>query len=218
MPGRFATISESEVITRCKLQLHLNDNSHNLFLSILINEGLRSLGALSIFKKQECTLEIEGGKAALPAGFQRYLALRSGCDSIIYADTDYLVGCGCSIPSNVYNQPDLFQISHGIMYFNSDFEDTTADMAYMGMNLGENGKIIIYEDFERALNNYACWQFTLSYDEDYKESKITRHERQWIAQRSKIRGEDVANDFQNNKRRIKEIWGALLVSDLLLVK
>lgn len=218
MPGRFATITEDEVIARIKMQLRLKDTSQDAFLSILVNEGLRHLGALSIFKKQECTLEIENGKAKLPSGFYRYLALRSGCDGIIYADKDYLIGCGCEIPDNIYNWPDIFQIEKGIIYFPSDFTDTTADLAYLGLNVDDNDRIIVYEDYERALNAYACWNFCLAYSEDYKEATISRYQHQWIAQKNWIKGNDVANDFQNTKREVQEAFTALLSSALINVK
>ena len=226
MPGRYNEISVEEIIASCKMQLRIDhDNSHDDYLDMMIQEGIRHLSALSIFKKRQCDIEIVDLKSRLPKGFHRLLGLRfkrktspnsttETCFTLLYVDKKFLSDAGCTVNSTVirnFNQG--FQIQHGFIHYNSDINATEATLAFLGLNLDEDGNIIIYEDYERALRNYACYQFTLSYSEQFKEATIERYKREWMSQKGWIKGNDAINDFQNNKFEIQKSFNALLTSD-----
>jgi len=226
MPGRYNEISVEEIIASSKMQLRISDTTeHDDYIDMIIQEGIRHLGTLSIFKKRQCDIEIIDLKSRLPKGFHRLLGLRFTktntignirCFTLLYVDKKFLSDVGCAVNStNIRNFNQGFQIQHGFIHFNSDIEATEATLAFLGLNLDENGNIIIYEDYERALRNYACYQFTLAYSEQFKEATIERYKREWMSQKGWIKGNDAINDFQNNKFEIQKSFNALLTSDLV---
>lgn len=222
--GRYDTITVDEIIASCKMQLRITDTTeHDDYLQIIINEGLRELNCLSLFKKFQCTLEIIDSKSKLPNGFQNLLGLRfSGSTSsdayfnLIYIDKKFLDDAGVNTSfSRLANYIDTFQILHGYIHYNSDINATEVSIAWMGLNLDEYGRLIVYEDYERALRAYACWNFTQAYSKDFKEATTERYGRVWKAQKAFVKGQDVQNDFRQNKYEINKLFTALLVSDFV---
>ena len=212
----YNSISEEEIISRIKAELRLVDTSeHDLFLEILIREGLASLNCLTQLQKKQCTLIMEDGKFKLPNDLVSFIALRPKCsdDKFIYADLDFLNKCGCDITglSGLYG----VQIQKGFIFFNSNLEIEEADIVYMGLWIDENGKRVVFERYERALTAYACWKFSRSWFENYNQYIMQEYKNEWILQRDKLKAEDVQKDFELNKRQISEIFRAWLVSPIV---
>jgi len=223
MTGRYSTISVEEVISRTKMQLRITDTSeHDEYLEMMIFEGLKSLRTLSNFIKKQVELDVVDLKAKLPNDFYKLLGLRFRdtndgglCSQILYSDTNFLRSCDCDTSlSNVEDFRNRFQIIPGYIILSSGTSAETISLAYLGLNMDADGRILIYEDYERALSSYACYMFTNSYADDYKEATIERYHKTWVNQRALIRGLDAANDFQNQKRQIQDIFNSLAVSRL----
>ena len=226
MPGRFSTITVDEVLASAKMQLRLtNTTEFDDFLEILINEALRSLNCLSLLEKRQCDLDIIDLKSELPVGFQRLLGLRflktnsvSGddiCFNLLYVDKKFLNDCKCNTSGrNLVNFTETFQIQQGFIFYNSDIGATEVTLAFLGFNVDEFGRIEIFERYERALRAYACYKFTLSYPEDFKESTTQRYQNEWRAQKQWIRGDDMQNDFMKNRWEITKLFNTMLLSDL----
>lgn len=235
MPGRYSTISIDEVIASTKMQLRLhNTTEHDDFFDIMINEAIRHLGALSIFVKRQCTLDFQDQKAKLPNGFHKLIGLRfinnlvqdtsdttnafltsNNCFRLLYVDKDFLCDCECAVPTTGVAQFDSgFQIQNGFIHLNSDLNLDKATLAFIGLNVDDNDRLIVFEDHERALRAYGCYKFALSYSEDFKEATIERYKREWMMQKAWIKGSDAANDFQRNKREVQQLFNALLISRL----
>ncbi|KKL64723.1 hypothetical protein LCGC14_2162140 [marine sediment metagenome] len=221
MPGRYETITVNEVIAGCKMQLRITDSSFDDFLALYVNEGIRNLNCLSLFVKMQCTLDIIDLKSLLPNGFQRLLGLRYSktvtgetvYQNMLYIDKRYI-----STPSaTVSNYEDTFQISKGYIHYNNDVNATEATLAYLGLNIDEFGNLVVYSDYERALRAYVCYNYALAFHEDFKESTTQRYENTWKAQKSYIKGEDVANDFKNRKYEMSKIFKAFLLSDFAVL-
>lgn len=229
MDGYYDEISIEEVIARTRMQLKLNDGSWDSFLEVTIREALRELRAPSVIVKQQCTLEVVDGKAKLPSGFWRLLELRlnnqpvtdpitgvttNQCYSYLYADTKFLSNCGCTT-DGVLDFMKTFQIAKGYIWFPDGTIAEEVQMAYMGYNVDEKGRTMIYAMHERALWNYACYMFFMTNPELANGMIIDQYNRTWIAQKSMVNG--IGNEmlFQENKRLIQTFWNSLATSRLM---
>lgn len=230
-------ISIESVIARAKLQLRLIDNSNDDYLEILIGEGLDSMDCASQLIKRQCEIEVCDRTAKLPVGFVKFLALRFDCDSnvdptndpiqnqlfnrlrqfpMVYADTTFLNQCGIDCNSNgsfvVNNFTNTFQINKGHIHFNFDPQVDTITLAFLGLNVNEFGKTLIYQRYERALAAYACYQFAMAFKEEYTNYIVENYNRTWIEQRNKIIGSDYMNNFSQDRFEISALMNGLMVS------
>lgn len=219
MLNRLTTIKLDDVRERTKMQLRLqNTTEHDDYLDVLILEGLRKLNNIYQIAKFSCKLEIIDHKACLPKNFVKLLGFSLTCDDggmpILYADTRFLAECECDINEPLMAYNETVQINKGYAYFKSNLNITEARVAYMGLNVDDFGNMVIYEDFEIGLMHYACWLFMMAYPEDYPMNLTETHRRNWVAQKSYLKGSAQAEDFQRNKREIQNIFKSKLVSNL----
>jgi hypothetical protein len=233
--GKFTQISVEEVLARTKLQLRIVDTTeHDSYLQLMILEAVRALGTLSGFTKKQCEINIIDKKSELPKDFYRLLGIRatatplsngnnpflsanSNCVTQVYVDKRFLNDCGCDITSNMtVDFNNGFQIQNGFVFWNSDINSSgaKATLAYLALNTDSSGRLMIYEDYERAVSNYACYQFTLSYPELYNVGISDRYKREWVAQKAWVRGNDAAASFQQNKHEVMAVMNSLLVSPI----
>lgn len=231
--GKFTEISIQEVLARTKLQLRIADTTeHDSYLQLMVLEAVRHLGTLSGFIKKQCEINIIDKKSELPKDFYRLLGIRatayplsngnnpflsanSNCVTQVYVDKRFLNDCGCGITSNMtVDFNNGFQLQNGFVFWNSDIGAATATLAYLALNTDASGRLMIYEDYERALSNYACWQFTLSYPELYNIGLTREYKNTWIAQKAWVRGNDAAASFQQDKHEIMAVMNSLLVSPI----
>ncbi len=234
MIGKLEQITEEDVISAAKFKLRKTETTNfDDYFSFLIQEGARHLGALSLFKKQQCELEIIDGKTELPKGFYRMIGLRffrnhpappivdgqpflltHGCLPMLYVDRPFLHSCGCNtVMGGVSPFIGTFQIIGNFIHYNSSVRETHVTISYLGFNLNKEGRMIIYADYERALTAYCCYNFALSYSEEFKEATIERWHQEWLAQKNWVKGLDASHDFQQRKAEVQEIFSALLVSN-----
>lgn len=231
---RYSTISVESPIARAKLQCRCSNTTEwDSYFEIMIMEGMGSLNVLSQLIKKQCKITITDGTAEIPKGLVRFLAMRGHCrqwteeelannpmltnfnnNIILYADTTFLSSCGCDV-TGFQNWINNVQINGNYIHFNNHTSLESATIAFMGLNVDENGKPLIFERYERALAAYASWRYTQMYFEKFNQNIIDGYKQEWIAQASRIRGEDVANDFQNDKLGIAQAVSTLLTSPLV---
>lgn len=219
-------VSVEDVISRIKFDLRLSDTTeHDLGFEILIREGLGSLNCLTQLEKKQCNLEVNDCNVALPDDLVNFIALRPKtwvstddatskplCGNFIYANTQFLNNCGCSLVG-LSNFSESFQLNKGYIHFNDDNSAISeVTIAYEGLWKDKEGKRVIFERFERALTAYACWKFTRSWNEKYPQHITESYHQEWVLQKDYLKGQDVARDFQNNRREISELMRAWIVS------
>lgn len=231
-------ISIDEVLARTKVQLLIaNTTEHDDYLEMMISEGLRHLDAITLCKKKQCILDIVDSKAELPKGFQKLLGMRilktvlmnqqvNGimqqvpipiCSPIFYVDTIFLNNCECdNLNGNniLQNFRDTMQISGNTIHFNSNnIESGQVSLAFMVLNVDEFGRILIYEEYERALSSYASYMFSLAYLQDNRSVAMAdRYYAIWVAQKAWIKAGAWKDEFQKTKMEIASMVSAL-VSD-----
>lgn len=234
----YNTVSIEDVITNIKLDCSLeNTTQFDSYFEIKIKEGLGHLKVLSQTVKKQCKITFNDGTGSLPKDLVRFLALRAICHPItaaelannptlaytnnffnggiiLYADTTFLSSCGCNI--NGWNDyRNNVQINNGFIHFNNHLTPDYGIMAYMGLNVDENGNALILERYERALTAYGSWRYKKKFFKQFNQYIIESDRAEWIAQASRIKGEDAATDFQNNKNDIQIAVSALLTSPIV---
>lgn len=237
MNPRFEEIGIGQVVSRAKIQLNLtNTSDYDDFLEMMVFEAMGSLGVLSMLKKQECPLSITDGTAKLPDNFVKLIAIAANvnvdtesndpitseiaqCGLLLYADVPFMNSCGCNdggngFGFNAFNFPfQSYQLNNGYVHMNCPSGTVTnAHVAFYGTNTDKHGKAMIFSRYERALWNYACWMFTMAHAEDFNQYIIESYAAVWRAQRSMIGAQDVRFSFENEKREIQNILGALVIS------
>lgn len=220
--GIATPISLKSVIASAKQQLSIdNTNEHDLFLYRLADEAIGQVGSLDTFVKQTECFEIDNYRFELPNGFVRPIAMRLEGTStdrinsnVVYFDKDFLRECQCEIPDND-NYPNLRstgQIVDGYWVFNTDTTATHAVMTYLGRNLDEDCIMVMYENQERAVRSYLCWNFTRRFFKMFPPNISESYRQEWMAQRRYLIGENVARDFRNKRQQIGSIASALIIN------
>lgn len=231
----YAKISIEQVIARAKIACNCeNSTEHDSFFNIMIMEAMGELKILSQLIKRQCRITITEGRADLPVGFVQFLAMRGHCrqwteeelennpmltnsnygNVILYCDTTFLNSCGCN--TNGWNNwlPNV-QINGNYIHFNDHTSLTHADLAFMGLDVDENGNQIILQRYEVATSLYATWKYAEKYPAKYTQYQIASYQQQWIAKAARLKGEDVATGFRNDKFQIGGVVNSLLTSPLV---
>lgn len=227
-------ISIDSVLARTKIQLRIDSTTeHDDYLEIMISEALRHLDAITLYVKKQCTLDIVDNKATLPKGFQKLLMMRfisaslepeiidgvevprslPRCYPVFYVDTKFLSSCGCDNYLGWTDYTGTAQIVNDTIHFNSSttMESGQVHVAYMGLNTDENGRILIYEEYERGLSAYACYMFTMAYSEKYPIGLSDRYQATWTAQKAWIKGGAWKDEFLRTKMEVSATVNALIM-------
>jgi hypothetical protein len=220
--GKYSIISLQEAVESAKEMLRIQDTTEfDGFLLRKADEAMRHIGDDTTYAKRACTLDIVDGRSKLPMGFIRLLGARmsdsnGNCFDQPYLDLPFLTDCGCESPvnsNNGFNNP--FQIQAGYMVFHdpSELETTKVRVAYISRNVDDDGLMLMSERHERAIEAYLCYQFTLSFFENYPVNIRQDYQRTWKNQKQKLKGMGQRERFEENKREIAAILNAWITSD-----
>lgn len=223
-----SVIPISEVISSAKAQLGLEDtNQWDNFFQLFGREAARNLRCLGIYTKHQCKLDIVDSKSKLPCNFYRLVALRfpknnnqlendstTGFFNFIYVDKPFLKDCKTGDPAFLANFSQTFQINGNYIYYNTDISTITSrsEIAYIGLNTDEQGNLIIYEDYERAIRAYMCYHFALRFKDKFTTFQTLEFKKDWIFQKAEMKGQYAVNQFYNDKDEVAAVATGLLVS------
>ena len=141
-----------------------------------------------------------------------FSSLYSFTNNAVYADLKFLKTCGCDDDLGFYDHPNLFEIQGNTIFFHGTPPSTTALISFLGLNVDDNGMMLVYEDYERAMWNYICWCFCLQNFDRYPANLRSEYYSTWASQKAWIKSKEVAAHFKNTKRQVSE-WANALVSD-----
>lgn len=236
--GKYAEIGMGSVVARAKLQLRLIDNSNDDFLEFLIGEALDHLDCSSELVKKICEIGVCDRTAKLPVGFVKFLGLRFNCDAdfdtntnpvdnqifnrlrqipMVYADTNFLNQCGCNT-TGFTDFTNTFQINKGFIHFNFDPDVDSVTLAYLGLNVDSFGNTLVYQRYERALMNYACFMFAMAFKDDFTVYQIEMFRKTWTEQRAKLMGLDRMDEAENDKLEIAALMLTRLVPPTIYLR
>jgi hypothetical protein len=218
--GVLTPVSLKAVIASAKQNLRIaTTTEHDLMLYRLADECISQIGTLDGFVKMTRCFDIEDYKFELPEGFIRPIAIRlvgtqtdGVAGNVLYFNQDFLRQCDCE-DTQFRNYSDLQatgQISEGYWVFNTDINATQAVMSYYGRNLDEDCMMVMYEQQERAVRSYLCWNFTRIFYDLYPRDVRNEYMAEWTAQRRYLIGETVQRDFRNKREQIGSIVSAII--------
>lgn len=235
--GDYRIISLAQIVATTKMRLRIESSDEDIFIERYANEGARHMDSLSTFLKRDCQIDVVNGKAKLPNGFYQLLSL-GACDgsTSIYVDMPFLQGCGCStMPVNAVSGFGIYQIQDGYIYFTlaSDFSSNHGDfnpatppvvptvqtgppnvtstmrISFIGMNVDDNGMMVVYADMERGLVAYCVWMHMLdSPAGKYSPQQIQANEQIWVNQKSWYKSIQFQNNFRNTRRQVASVANA----------
>lgn len=220
--GLFSTITLDECVAVAKGKLGLRNTDMDILLMDTANEAVRQINAGNIFSKElPVILEIVDKKAKLPCNYYGLLGLHFNsddanniaCQNIIYVDMEFLTSCGCTPPQNSIAFTGVFEIVKGWMYFHQTPDNSTSvTLSYMGINQDTSGRMIVYEDFRRAVWSYVCYDFCLANQDEIKyRGQWQQHYNIWKAQKRWLTSEEFARKFHDEKHQIRAIMNAWVV-------
>lgn len=122
----------------------------------------------------------------------------------VYADLKFLNDWGVDGQTNFQPYQSVFEIIGNYIHFHSPPATGIATLSYMGWNKDEDGMIIIYENYERAIWNYICYMFTLQNSDRYPVSTRMDYRETWKSQKAWLKGEEVLEHFRNTKQQVQE--------------
>lgn len=231
----FDTITYDQVIGYTKQELGItNTTDHDALLEIKINEAVRHIDNLRQTKLLNCILDITDNRIALPKGFQQLLGLRfcelaSTEDNAVpsttymfrdlwYFDYKYLNMCDIN-PSDLkkWNAEDyintfkIVENKYIVFNFNAAENYSKAQIAFKGVNTDTNGKFVIYADYERAVVNYAAYQFALRFPELYSSAFLSDKRETWKAQKAWLKGRDQERAWSDNKAEMQKVIHTMFI-------
>ena len=210
----YVNIPISQVRIGAKTGLSLmNDNSYDYAMDYYINEGARHLDNAAVFKPFGAKVYFENGVAKLPKNFVSLNGVKSlgSVEGVPYYidNIQYLTDCGCSVDSRWTSRVGSANIYDGCIEIG--IQDGEACLIYNGYNTNKKGTtMFVPEVAERALRNYAQWQFGLSKPNMYPQFREWKKD--WAAQKSWLKGK-IYQDFVAENRQWVLQWMNALVTD-----
>lgn len=157
------------------------------------------------------------------------------CQSLVYADLPFLTNCGCNNNGNGigqgnfgtwYSAAGAYEIADGRIYYHnisSSFQTvdstgavvtvtqtpTHATIAYLGLNVDENGEMLCYARYERAIVAYICWKYSQQNFNEYPRDIRADFQQEWINQKAWIKSTDFKDNFANERPQIASVMNAL---------
>lgn len=205
-----AVVTNESVLTIVKQMLRLSDTTdHDIYLSQQINEGVRRLSTNETLIIKNCTATANNSRFYLPVDCKQILAFRSStsCLQGTFVDTNFFTQCGCNalISSNgISPLSNLIDIVGRWAYLILAVEDgSTFEIAYQALNSDESGLMVINEEAQIAVQNYAAWKFALSYPENYTRFQWMEWKEDYMFQAAKCRGLASRRKFEQAREQIK---------------
>ena len=154
-------------------------------------------------------------------GFIRLLGARmsdskGNCFDQPYLDLAFLTDCGCeNVASTNSGFNNSFEIQEGYIVFHvpSDLETDKMRIAYISRTVDEDGLMLMSERHERGIEAYLCYQFTVSFFENYPVNIRQEYQRTWKNQKQHLKGMSQRERFEENKRQIGALLNAWITSD-----
>ncbi len=210
-------ISVSEIRYSIKEELKLLDTTEeDDTIDRWIKSGLRELNCLSTIITENEVLDICDGKAELPCDIIELLTMQpiaytqsilneneKKYHDFIYVSQQYFDDCKTN---NTRKFEDNFSIDGRYILFPSNTTIAQIKVCYTAVNEDENELPIIYEKYELALLNYACYRYARREGinpQDYYA--------QWIAKKRFLTNEEQRKLFKLQREEYRRVISAIII-------
>lgn len=231
------TTDVEDVIYEAKILLRLQDTSdHDSDMDIFINEALRHIDSIDTYEDCNYVFDVTSNTVKLPKGFKKWGALRfieliNSDDPTIspivipqpfvqtlYVDYQFLSSCEITTQelqqAGALPYTTVCKIRGNYIVFNSSITSVYAkgQLSYKGLAKDEDGRLLLKEDYTRALKAYICWRFGQIYPERYPRDIRDEWRAEWKAQKDWLRGLSAQENANRNRWVISNIMRKLKVN------
>jgi hypothetical protein len=157
-----------DVIAAASEELNASYENNALWFEVLIHQAVRSHKTPKKFKEIHVRVEAQDNKIVMPDGWIRILGLYDCNTSLKYCpDIDYVLQNDCIV----------FDTGLAIK------DGTKFDFRYYGLNINDQGELIIPDDWERMLVAYIGWKYTRRYIKDFGVAVMQNYQREYQTQK-----------------------------------
>ena len=213
-----AEIDVKQILYSVKQELLMSDTTdHDAFLTVLIDQAASRLNTTERIVPENCTVTIEDNRFKMPDNAKEVFAFRGvgTCFGGIFIDVNFFSQCNCSVPSGV-NMFNAITKKGRWFYFLSQIPDGSEyEIAFTKVNRDCNGMMIINEECEIALINYACWRFSNAFQvtQNYTNNQIQTWYRDYNFQAARCRGNAAVRTKNQQREQISSKFNAILCLD-----
>jgi hypothetical protein len=157
-----------DVIASASEELNTSYENNGLWFEVLINQAIRSHKTTKKLKTYNKRLESDDNKIVLPEGWVKIWSLTK-CFSgeKLCPDIDYCIQNNTAVFDTALAIPD----------------GTKFDFRYEGLNVDEEGEIVIPDDWERMLVAYIGWKYSRRYIKDFGVAVMQNYQREYQTQK-----------------------------------
>lgn len=231
-------MKSNQVITLARSYLNLMDTEeNNNYLEKLINIAAGRLNATDSYVINCKESEIECGQAALPEFVDELICFQlepsnscSGCcQGMILSTTEAETGtlpaaCNCvsyyyfsqaamtGAPGSCGWYQNYFYMQDNYLHFPSTVTATSVKIWYRGLNVDDNGIMILQEEQEDALASFAAYRYALTFPQSYSPLQINEFKQNWIAQKNWLNGTEAVRKFKLQKPQISAVMNSIMMN------
>tara|TARA_Y100000310_G_C20677275_1_gene813820 strand:+ start:1675 stop:2400 length:726 start_codon:yes stop_codon:yes gene_type:complete len=152
----YKSVSSKSVIAKVYRDLQLKENDRWLDMLEWIGEALAHIGAFSQFeKKQLLGVSVSNYRAILPCDLYNIIQISRGGQPLQYLSGSFDSAFHCETSSNLHTTSKYGYTING-NYINTNFTDTTIDLAYTAFETDDDGFPMIPDDisYKEAIVRY----------------------------------------------------------------
>lgn len=227
-------ISTESVITRTKVRLGLMDTtSQDATLELFIQEGARHIDAVDSYIVSCETIDVDCSRVRLPDQYSEVICFQptspnttttctcsgttSTTNNFCTCGMYYFVNRGvltnfCSLGGRGC-WGNFYDVQNGYLILPEPTTITQVKLWYRGLNVDQDGLMILNDYQERGLSAYAAFEFANSGQNyrNYSPGQIASWSRLWTAQVNRIRGKAAQNDHRQHIHQFTGIARALIL-------
>jgi hypothetical protein len=169
-------------------------------------EAEMKIGSKDTFSEKTQTLKIYNKKAKLPCDFYKLIDLMIGGDYNQPTSSTFKTKEG-----HIDSTPSKYYLDDSYIHFSSASDGTEVDIAYLGVELDENGFPFIEQSHVDAVSAYIMWKHKAV---EYYNQKLPQYiykdlENRWYWLCGQARGNDNMPS-QHEMQKVASVWNTLI--------
>jgi len=211
-------ITQEQVLASVKQELRMSNTDHDVYLMELIDRGVRRIGTTETYTLRCGHVTVEDNRFCLPKEAKSLVALRlNNClTEIAWINQVFFSSCGCTCQSscgigNIFSC--ITQNGRYIYFGNTVADGTEYEISYLAVNRDCDGLMIVNEEMEQAVIDYACWKFSNMFPEVYTRDQKADWYKDYQFQAARCRGLAAVRSKNRDREQIKSRMNAIISLD-----
>lgn len=198
-----------------KKELTITGIEHDIWLLDLLDRAGSRLNTTERVAGKNCNIEIEDNRFKMPGDAKMLYAFRGvgNCYGGIFVDTNFISTCGRTVTGWTGGLQNVITQRGRYFYFTNPIADGSEyELAYSAVNRDCDGLMIVNEECEEALINYACWRFSNAFrrTQSYMLDQVNTWKNDYQDQAKKCRGNAAVRTKNQQRDQISSKFNAIL--------